>query len=1018
MPFARFGSTAVLALLLGAGLPVQVSLAQESPPTPPKDGKPEEKPDFPPFKEVAKDYEKVVSTVDGKPPLYNIWKREKDGQLLAELPQGYQNQKHFFAMTVSAGDTWAGLQGNELLIYWKRYDKNIAMVEPNLGTRSTGDQESTSGVAQTFTDRVLLDMPIVCIGPSGQPVIDLDALLAGQAGRFFGGSASGANVKLATVKEAKAFPENIEITLEMPAAGGVLRSFHYSISLLPERTDYKPREADERVGYFTTVYRDLGKFRDDQKWIRYVNRWNLQKRDPSLKLSPPKEPIVFYIDYTVPVRYRRWVRQGILEWNKAFEKVGILDAVEVYYQDKATNAHMDKDPEDVRYNFIRWLSNDQGTAIGPSRTDPRSGQILDGDVVLTDGWIRYFWFQANNLLPEVATQGMNAETLSWLEHNPRWDPRLRLVEPAQRDQILLERTLRSAELISGRGLSRYGGHAMLAGPGFDDAPPTPGAAGLPPGLLDRQSQFNGLCYAAHGKAMGMAMMRMNLELAEMLNEENAQKAAKDDPKPEGGAGDGKKDEPKKDEPKKEDDRLDGIPEWFVGPLLADLVSHEVGHTLGLRHNFKASSVYPYAKINSEEFKGKKPHSGSVMDYNPVNISKEGGPVQGDYCPTGIGPYDFWAIEYGYTSGDTKKVLERAGDPELAFLSDEDVGGSDPLARPYDFAANPLDYAQNQIRLVTYYRSRLLDKWVKDGESWSKARRGYNVTLNSQVQALSFMAPWVGGAHVQRTRKGDPNAGPPITVVPVGEQRAALEFCINNAFKDEAFGITPELLTKMTVDKWSDQGGMADLFQDSAFPIHDRILGIQAAVLTMLMNPTVLERVYDNESRVAADQDMITLPEVMNKISESIWTELDNKSGRGYSNRQPMITSTRRNLQREHLDRLIDLTDPGMIDGASGKAISNLSVAKLREIDAKIRKIVPKDSTENKSGLDDYTYAHLSEAGLRIDKALDAIYVYNTNKIGGGSGGGMFFFRPTETTPQSLPEPGSAPSPASIFSPGR
>lgn len=998
-PLARLTPAAMIAMLLVVGAPASLTLAQAPAPEAPEH---KEKPEFPPFKEVAKDYEQVISTVDGKPSLYTLWKRDKDGELLAELPRGYANQKHFFAMTVAAGDTWAGLQGNDVLVYWKRYDKSLALIQPNLDTRSTGDAESHSGVEQTFTDRVLLDVPIVCIGPSGQPVIDLDALLAGQASRFFGGSASGANPKLVTIKEAKAFPENIEITLEMPAAGGVLRSFHYSISLLPEHTDYKPRTADERVGYFTTVYRDLGKFRDDQKWVRYINRWNLQKRDPNLKLSPPKEPIVFYIDYTVPVRYRRWVRQGILEWNKAFEKIGILDAIEVYYQDKATNANMDKDAEDVRYNFIRWLSNDQGTAIGPSRTDPRTGQILDGDVVLTDGWIRYFWFQANNLLPDIATQAMSPETLSWLDRHPRWDPRLRLVNPAEREQVLIDRAMHAAETLSGRGLSRYGGHAISA---FGEQPPPPGAAALPPGLLGRSSQVNGLCYAAHGKAMDMAMMRMNLELAEALAAENA-----DDPK----AGD-KKDEGKKDEPKKEEDRLDGIPEWFVGPMLADLVAHEVGHTLGLRHNFKASSVYAFDKINSDEFKGKKTNSGSVMDYNPVNINKDGGPVQGDYCPLGIGPYDFWAIEYGYTFDDTKKVLERAGEPDLAFLTDEDVGGSDPLARPYDFAANPLDYAQNQMRLVSYYRSHLLDKWVKDGESWSKARRGYNVTLNTQLQALSVMAPWVGGDHVQRTRKGDPNAGPPVTVVPVGEQRAALDFCINNAFKDDAFGVTPDLLGKMTVDKWSDQGGLSDLAQESAFPIHDRILGIQASVLTMLMNPTVLKRVYDNESRVPADQDMVTLPEVINKISDSIWSELDSAPSGNFTNRQPMISSTRRGLQREHLDRLIDLTDPGAAQGASGKAVSNLAVAKLREIDAKIRKVAPKDSTASKAGLDDYSYAHLSEAALRIEQVLDATYIYNADKIGGGGLSSFLFLKPTnEVGGLPLPEPASTPTPSSIF----
>src|SRR5690606_37923697 len=131
------------------------------------------------------------------------------------------------------------------------------------------------------------------------------------------------------------------------------------------------------LGYFTTTYRDLGKFQDDEKIVRYINRWNLEKRDPSLKLSPPKQPVVYYIDHTVPVRYRRFVRDGVEYWNKAFEKVGILNAIEVYQQDAATGAHMDKDPEDVRYHFVRWLSNDIGTAIGPSRAHPETGEILD-----------------------------------------------------------------------------------------------------------------------------------------------------------------------------------------------------------------------------------------------------------------------------------------------------------------------------------------------------------------------------------------------------------------------------------------------------------------------------------------------------------------------------------------------------------------------------------------------------------------------------------------------------------------
>jgi hypothetical protein len=211
----------------------------------------------------------------------------------------------------------------------------------------------------------------------------------GGAGGFGGRAASpGYNTRLQRVVKTKAFPENVEIAIEAPNSQGLLVTMHYSISQIPENSGYKPREADERVGYFTTVYRDLGQYDDDKKWTRYINRWQLEKRDPKLKLSPPKQPIVFYVEHTVPVRYRRWLRDGVLYWNNAFENVGLLDAIEVQYQDKETGAHMDKDPEDVRYNFIRWLNNDISTAIGPSRANPLTGQILDADVVLTDGWIR------------------------------------------------------------------------------------------------------------------------------------------------------------------------------------------------------------------------------------------------------------------------------------------------------------------------------------------------------------------------------------------------------------------------------------------------------------------------------------------------------------------------------------------------------------------------------------------------------------------------------------------------------
>jgi hypothetical protein len=964
------------------------AVAQEKPASEEKTEE-KEKPEFKPWAEVGKGFEKVVSTADGKGSFYTLWTKAKDGSLLAELPRGFEGQRHFIALTIASGEEYAGLQYGEMYAYWKRIDNRMVLIEPNVDTRSTGDPESKSSVKNLFTDRVVVDVPIVTMGPSGTPVIDMKDLLVGKAGTFFGNRVNGANTRIAVLKKSKAFPENVEIAYEMPTAGGRLQEFHYSISLLKDDPEYKPRVADPRLGYFTTVYRDLGKFTDKEKWVRYINRWKLEKRDAKLAKSPAKEPIVFYIDAAVPVRYREAVRNGVLEWNKAFENVGILNAVEVYQQDESTGAHMDKDPEDVRYNFIRWLSNDQGTAIGPSRVHPLTGQILDADVILTDGWIRYFWVQFNDIMPELMMEGMSPETLAWLESRPQWDPRYRLAEPAQRPMMLANRAR--------RGVTAYGGHAIGRGDP-EAARREPGSVLMGQnefdGLVHRTSQVNGLCLAARGKAFDMATMRLT---AELLASDGAFDAmVGNDDKGE------KKDEEKEDDKKKKAPELDGIPDWFVQPLLADLVSHEVGHTLGLRHNFKASTQYTLAEINSDAIRGKKTFSASVMDYISPNLAVENGKLVGDVAMKGIGTYDMWVIEYGYTTGDLKDVMKRVGEPGLDYATDEDTSGPDPRARRYDFAKDPIAFARSQMELAKYHRGRLIDKFAKDGESWSRVRRGYEITLGMQVRGLSMMTNWVGGVYVNRDMKGDPGNRPPLEVVPASQQREALKWVIENSFFDDSFGLTPELLSKMTSDKWLDAGGFREAMQENAWPIHDRVGGIQASTMTMLLNPTTVRRVYDNEFLVASDQDALTLNELLDTVGDNIWKELD-KGPSGVSVRKPYISSLRRGLQAEYIDRMIDLSMPDSLPGESGRVVSTLVVNKLRAIQKRLEGVVGKDASD-KSGLDPYSFAHLAEAKLKIDKALDAQYIYNASDIGGG-GMPFFFFgnTPQGAAPQPSPQ---------------
>jgi len=935
----------LLASFIALYCSTSVALAQGT--TPPQG------PPLSPFESLIREYKLVQTSPDVPGTMYNVYIQQDKGQMLFELPKSVVTKKYFIGLTVSGGQIYAGLQAGDFYVQWQEYNGRLALIQPNLEVRSTGDAESRDSVRRLFTSTVLLDMPILTRTPNGGYVIDADQLLVGNAMTFFGASGRSRNSELARIVKAKSFPQNVEVAFELPNVSGKLQTLHYSISELPEASDYVPRKADQRVGYFTTNFRDLGKFERDEVDVDFINRWHLKKRDPSLKISPPVEPITFYMEHTTPVRYRRWIRQGVTNWNKAFEKVGISEAIVVHYQDKASGAHMEKDAEDVRYNFIRWLNNDQGTAIGPSRVHPETGQILDADIILTDAWIRYYRGNFEDYMPLMAMQGKDAETIEWLSSHPNWDPRVRFADPAQQSRV-------ASEILRNAFRDPFANEKAL--PGDQDSD----------GLL-RRYQRSGLGMIGEGRQMDMSMMRMAMTFVwesdePSMDNEGQEPKQIEDPKT---ADETEKSGEKKTElPRKpEGPMLDGMPESFVGPLLADLICHEVGHTLGLRHNFKASSLYSLDQLNSEEIKGKKTFAASVMDYVPINIRVSAGKIQGDFGMIDIGPYDVWAIEYGYTfENNLEPILARSTERELHFGSDEDLFGPDPLCRQFDLGQNPLHFAQEQIKVVEEFRKRLLGSYLKKGDSWAKLREGYELTLGMQSRSANMMADWVGGAFVSREKKGASGDKPPVEVVPAADQRAALKFVLESVFRDEAYGLSTDLLTKLTVDFMRSPMG-----QDSTWPVHDRILSVQASSLTNLMNPSTLRRVYDNEFRVPSDKDALTLPELLRTVSDEIWSELDRKSDTKFTERNPMITSLRRSLQQEHMERLIDLMLPGKGKSAANKAICNLSVMQIQDLASKISKTLA-DSSQL---MDAYTKAHLVEASKRMSKALEAQYVYSS-----------------------------------------
>jgi len=887
----------------------------------------------PKFEKVIEGYDKVVSTADGS-SMWTVYRRDKDAQLIAELPEDFEGKHIQWISTVAGGDPQTGVYSiwNDHVgipaptVYWEKRGDKLALIEPNYDYRSLGDDESKAALERVYTDRVILSVPILTTGPGGGPVIDLDQVLLNNADDFFGSFTRRADRSLARLRSVKAFPNNVEVEYELPQADGRLGRIHYSMGMPEKSPGYQPREADRRVGIYYVNFTDRAKHDARGQVMRYVTRWNLEKADPGLKLSPPKEPIVYYIEYTTPIRYRRWVRDGILAWNRAFEQVGIVDAIEVRQQDKRTGAYMDIDPEDIRYSFVRWTNSDMGFAIGPSHYHPDTGEIYEADIVMDEGFISSY---ANQYLQtELASAAMHAlpsELAPWLAENPGWDPRVRLANPGDRPAV---------EAMAKALVER----PAMAGAALAEAPPT-----MRPEVWSAHRAALGAgawsCRVQPGLATSVGLARLAGEMGMLapLADEG------------GGESDGSV--------------LDGLPESFVGPLLKDVIMHETGHTLGLMHNWKGSAQYSFAEINSDAFKGHRSILGTVMDYAPSNIVvADGDLVQGDYGCIDIGAYDMWAIEWNYTFGDPKDVAKRATEPGLGFTAEDGDDGPDPQAKTWDLGECSLDYADSRIAFVEHARAKFLDVAVKDDDTWQRARQVFGQLLSQQFYAIATAADWVGGAYTNKFTKGD--GGPdPVRPVEVDRQRRALRFIVDHAFRDEAYGLTPEVLTKLGTDNWYDAG-----FETTpGWPVHDQVLGVQASTLTMLINPVRLRRVQDNEMRTPAGEDALTVPEVLDTVREAVWSMDDDRAG-GFTNREPMISSLRRNLQSEHVRRLVDLATGMRWPGASGHDLRALARDQLRAIDTDAER------AQGVAGIDAYSRAHLADVRERIAKALDASYV--------------------------------------------
>jgi hypothetical protein len=691
--------------------------------------------------------------------------------------------------------------GSFVVRFEKRGDR-ILLRQAQYNNRAVKGGEIGDAVRQSNVDPILYTFDAKAKSKSGAPVIDVSRLFKGDA-EFPVGQAVGAggmDPSRSFLDAVRVFPENVNVQVTVtyranrqtvvnpfftlisgPSAGtGVVL---HSLVKLPEKP-MMGRLADSRVGYFSNAFTEWSMDDQGSKDFAFINRYRLEKKDPTAALSEPVKPIVYYVSREVPEKWRKWCISGVEKWNVAYEAAGFKNAIVC----KVAPDDPNWSPEDARYSVLRWAPRPIANAMGPSVTDPRSGEIISAHIIL-------------------------------------WNDVLKLVTDWY----------------------------------FAQASP-----------LDKRAQ--------------------QIPFSDEL----------------------------------------------MGELLETVVTHEVGHTLGLPHNGKSSAMVPVENLRDPKWTAENGTAPSIMDYARFNYVAQ--PGDNASLLMKVGMYDKFSIMWGYkpieaatTPWDEKPTLDawasrQVGEPMLRFY--DNFNGSDPTAQSEalgDDAMKASDYGVANLKRVMGF---LMSATNKFGEDYSLLEREHGAVMDQLSLYVGHVVTNVGG--VVQT---DYHAGRGSAVYePVlhDKQMRAVNWVAANILTPPNWLIPNDVMSRL-----SGESGV------------NRIAGLQSSALNQLLNNGRINRMLDNEARHGANA--YTVREMMATLRGVVWSGLKAES--------PVFGIQSRTLQKNYVNSLAN-----KLSGNASEARA-LAMADLKMQAQLIRAALPRVK-------DEATRAHLDDVLLSIKRAIE------------------------------------------------